>query len=73
MTAPKPTKWHPPFASNTEPMTCPRCEHESIEVRAQDYYTEGEVEAYCLYCHALLEVCCEVEIAFSSPEVVDDE
>lgn len=43
----------------------------TIQIRAQDYYTEGGVEAYCSECHTMLEVQAQVNITFSDPEVVE--
>ena len=64
--------WDPPFCSNDCPeLACPACgEDGCIQVREQETYFEGGVEAYCSECHALLEVQAAVEITFSDAEVM---
>lgn len=70
---PSPTdfaEWHPPFCANEiENLACPKCGEEAVRVREQDVYFEGDVEAYCGECHALLEVQASVEVTFTDPEV----
>lgn len=67
----KTTEWSPPFCSNeAENLVCPACGEEAVCVREKDVYFEGEVEAYCAECHAVLEVQAAIEVTFSDPEVV---
>jgi hypothetical protein len=76
MTTPRaPEKpWSPPFASDDTDLVCPTCGagDGAVQVRAQDWYRDGDqTEAYCIECHAMLELVTAVEVEFSDPEVVD--
>lgn len=62
-------EWSPPFCANDTDLKCPACGAENVCVREKDIYYEGEVEAYCGDCHAMLEVQANVEITFSDPDV----
>lgn len=67
-----PDEWVPPFAANEiEDVACPKCGEECVRVREQEKYFEGDVEAYCGACHALLQVQAVVEVTFADPEYLD--
>lgn len=69
---PKPVpEWTPPFSSDDSDLICPKCGEEDVQIRAKDWYGEGDTEAYCGACHADLIVQARVEITFSDPEVAD--
>ena len=65
--------WTPPFcADDAEDLACPKCGEETVLVREQATYFDGDaVEAYCSECHAMLEVQAAVTITFSDPEIVE--
>ncbi len=62
--------WKPPFCSIDSDLDCPKCKAKgSVQVREQDRYSDGfEIDAYCLDCHAMLQVTAHITVEFTDPE-----